>query len=234
MRKILLCLVGFLFVQSALGQKENEVVVGPGKKPSKVFPAEKLYRLPEFQNGYVVTYDGKRSQQLKLNFDLLEGLPLFINEKSDTLFLDEHLAEYVQFGGITYFHETGRNYYELISHAGGVKLGIVKGWRIARIQKLTQEHRVGSGVVDTGRDGANLIYSPDLQRMVRNENTVYERDSSFYFVKPKSGIYKATRKGIVRLFTNQKSKIEDYIDQKSISFDNRQALIELLQFCNNL
>jgi len=228
MRLIIAILVCIHISVFSRAQKVREVTIFPGQDHAKSFPAKDRYKYPEFQDGYVITPDGKRSQRLKLNFDEVAKLPQFINEKRDSLYLDKDLAEYVQIKSTTYFH--AKDYYEIIETSPTIKMAIVRSWRLARIETPYESPRDGQKTKTIARSGSNVIYSPSRGKMVPNENTVYARDSTYYFIDAKGKVQKANRKGIVKLWPAHEAVIESFVEKEQIDFDKEDDLSKLFDF----
>ncbi len=231
--KIILCLL-FIFsmLHYSIGQRKNEVVVKPGNSVAKSIPIRGRYNHDEFKDGYLITEQNKRSKNLKLNFELLTGEPQFIDEKGDTLFLDKHIARQVLIEKTRYLNTT-KGYYELISNHPDFKLAVQRGWSIARYE-TEFTNGIGGKEKNSARDARNAIYSPKFGQMIRNEDTVYERDSSYFFIDAKEKIYKASKSNLVRLFPRHEDKIKNYLDQQTINFKKEEDLIKLSGFCISL
>ena len=234
MKTIVTVVVGLLITVHSFCQKPREVTIRPGQTASSAFPIKDKYRYPNFHDGFLITPEGKKSQPLKLNFNVFSGLPQFINEKGDTLFLDEHIAKYVQIKETTYLHNSSKDYYELILNTVPIRLAIEREWRIARVETVYDGSRGGKESISFSRDTQNAVYSPTLGRMVRNENTVFERDSSYFFIDAKEKIYKANESNLLRLFADHKKQINDRLSQESIDFKKEEELKKLFQFCLSL
>lgn len=218
----------------SFSQETKEVTIRPGQNAAEAFPIKDKYRFPDFQDGFLITPEGKKSQPLKLNFNIFSGLPQFIDKKGDTLFIDEYVAKYVQIKTTTYLHNSTRNYYELILNTEPIKLAIDREWRIARIETLYQDPRSGQETKSLSRDSKNAIYSPKLGRMVQNENTVFKRDSSYFFIDGRGKDYKANESNLMRLFPDHKKQIDERVRQDSIDFKKEEDLRKLLLFCLSL
>jgi hypothetical protein len=230
--KLIATVALFLFISvHSLAQKGKEVTMGPDQEPSKDFPINDRYRFPDFHNGFVITHEGKRSQPLKLNFNLFSGLPQLIDENGDTLFLDEQVAKYIQIKTTTYQHNSSKGYHELILNTEPVKLGIQRVWKIDRIETMYLDPTTGHQTKSLTRDAGNTTYSPRLHRQVRNETRIYARDSSYYFIDVKGRDYKANKSNLLRLFSDHKEKIDEHLKQEPIDFKNEEDLKKVLQFC---
>ncbi len=232
--KTIFILVANIFITTHLfSQQVREVSVGPLQDAQKVFKPNDRYRFQDFKEGYLITPAEKRSQALKLNFNLFSGLPQFIDKKGDTLFLDDEIARYVQMKETTYLNGFSKHYYEVILNAMPVRLAIQREWRLTRVETEFTD-RSGAKAINISRDGKNQIYSPSLGRMVRNENKVYQRDSTYFFVDKNERIYKANENNFTRLFSVHKKQIEGYLKKESIDFKKEEDLIKIFAFVSLL
>lgn len=211
---------------------EQEVSIGPGLDASKAFPIKAKYRFPKFQSGYLTTFEGKRSQNLSLNFNLFSEVPQFIDATGDTLFLDEHLAEFIHIEETTYLN-SGGSYYEIISATGPIKLAVKRKWRVARIvSNNSVGEKVGDAQVNTQERRGTLIFSPALGKMVRNENTVYELGLAYFLVDKNKTVQKANKSGFMKIAKDKKAKLEAFIENERIDFDKEKDLVYLLEMIN--
>lgn len=211
---------------------EQEVSIGPGLDASKAFPIEAKYRFPKFQIGYLITFEGKRSQNLSLNFNLFSEVPQFIDAKGDTLFLDEQLAEFIHIEEKTYFN-SGGSYYEIINDTGPIKLAVKRKWRVARIvSNNSVGERVGDAQVNTQERRGALIFSAALGKMVRNENTVYELGLAYFLVDKSKTVQKANKSGFIKIARDKKAKLDAFIENERIDFDKEKDLVYLVEMIN--
>jgi hypothetical protein len=226
---IILIVIIILSNLYSFGQNANEAVVPPitGK-----FPTDKKYRKPAFENGYLITVLDKRSQNFRLNFDLDAGQPQFINEKGDTLYVDKHLAKYVRINELMYFHDFSDNeYYEILNNSP-IKLAIQRKWRLARYQPVVVQQAKDAGIIVGGTQNtrSNTVYSPVFSKMVRNENTIFKRDSSYFFIDNRNNVHKVNERNLLKIFEKDKSRVNDYLQKESIDFKKEEDLKKVLQF----
>lgn len=229
---VMLLLLSIL-IPSAFSQIPREVTVGPGKDKNKSFPFRDKYRFSSFQDGYFITKEGRKSQKVKFNFNLVSEKPQFIDSKGDTLFLTKETAQLVKMNDVTYFNDAD-TYYEIVLDNSHVKLAIVREWSLRRVETVYNDPRTGASSISLGRSGHNAIYSPEHSRMIRNENNIYNRDSSYYFIGKKGEVFKASQKNFTRLHKRNKLAIESYIDRNDINFKKEEDLKRLIEFSVNI
>ena len=232
-RLSIMLLLVILTANRSFSQKPKEVTIKPGENPGEAFPIKDKYRFREFQDGYIITPEGKRTKPMTLNFNLFSELPQFINEKGDTLFVDEHIVKYVNIKGTLYLRNSSKKYYEIILNSNPVKIATTKYWKMTRIDTPYDHPEGGTETMSISRDMSNQVYSTKHARMIRNEYTVYRRDSSYFFITDKGKVYKATEANLVKLFPDGKKKISEYVSHNHTDFDLEDDLKALFERCIN-
>jgi hypothetical protein len=222
-----------LIAISVLAQKPREVGIGPDEDAAESFPYRDKYMFSEFQSGFLITREGKRSKPLLLNYNVFSGVPQFIGEKGDTLFLDDHVASYVQIKDITFIHEFPKGYYEFVLKTSPVRLAVQRTWKRDRVEPGFDGEGRGAGIeknVSVVRT-QNTIYSKRLGRHVRNETVIFRRDSSYFFVDSKDRIYPSGESNLLKLFEAGRPQIKEWLKQADIDFDNEEDLRKVFEFC---
>ncbi len=233
--KIVISLAATLLIAlPGLSQKTREISVGPEQTAAEAFKARDKYRFEDFQDGYLITRQKKKSQALKLNFNFLIGLPQFINTKGDTMTADPKNADLAYIGKTMFiWNAPEKSYYELLMYHEDIKLAIQRTWKFARTETVYDDPRKGKSINMT-RDPGNMVYSKKLSRMIRNENTVFRRDSSYVYIDGKDETFKANKSNLQKLFPGQKQQIDKYIDDTDVNFKKEEDLKMLFQFCISL
>jgi hypothetical protein len=224
-------LAALLITSICLSQKPKEITVGPGENPGEVFPIKDKYRFENFVAGYIVTPEGKRTKPMKLNFNLFSELPQFIDEKGDTLFVDGHIVKEIYIGNTKYVHNSSKEYYEILANSPSVNLAALKFWKINRVE-TSYEHPVGGGkTTGVSRTPGSQVYSEIHGRMIRDEYTVYRKDSMYYFINTKGKLFKANEDNLLKLFPDRKQQVIDCIKSNSIDLKNENDLKTLFEKC---
>lgn len=229
----MMLLLVILTANKSFSQKPKEVVIKPGDNPGDTFPIKDKYRFQEFQDGYIITPEGKRTRTMRLNFNLFSELPQFIDERGDTLFVDEHIVKYVNIKGTLYMRTSSKKYYEIIFNSNAVKLATTKYWKMTRIDTPYDHPEGGTETMSISRDMSNQVYSNKHAKMIRNEYTVYRKDSMYYFITDKAKVYKATEANLTKLFPGGKKKISEHVSQNRTDFDKEEDLRLLFEGCIN-
>ena len=118
---------GYLFCQDSI------FVINAGVKVNDVIPAEASYHYKDFMSGKVVFRDENVSEG-KLNYSMLMDEMHFINERGDTLAVDnEPTISYVSIDKDTFYFDKG--YFMLIKNYQSIKLCIKQGFRFGDRKK---------------------------------------------------------------------------------------------------
>jgi hypothetical protein len=216
-----------LFPLRHFSQTRKQVTIRPGVGSTLAFPLKEKYRFSEFRNGFLITIDDKKSQSLKFNFNLFLQAPEFIDVKGDTLFMDDQAIKYVQMREVTYYHEFPKAYYEFLLKTEAVTLAIQREWKFIRYDAVTNN---GYGeTIGIARSQSSTIRTSS-GRTYANEASVFEKDSSYFFIDIKNRIYKASAANTIKLFSDYKSEINNFLKQNEINFKNETDLRKLFDF----
>jgi len=211
----------------------QSIMVNAGDDVSKVIPRKEQLRYPEFQDGMCVYPQGKRSGVLKLNYNMLVGAMEFIDPKGDTLFIaeDSNIFRYVQIQRDLYYHDYIQGYFEILTRDASIKLLSQLNWRIVRKESVVNNGYGNSSSV------SNTEYSArrsDINTLVQNENSLFTKEQRFFLLGKKDKIYKATKSGFIKVFSEHKKEIRLYFDEEDIDFLNEEDLRRVLEYCNTL
>jgi hypothetical protein len=230
-RYFLFILLGVCTIGADAQTNEKLVVIPAGIDPAKGFPIADRYRLPQFANGYLITIANKRSQPLKLNFNLFSGNPQFIDDKGDTLFIDKELAKYIQVQGLTYLHEFTSDYYEIVMKTEPVSLAIKREWKIIRREGVSNNGYETIGAIQRvpgsyNAAGTNQGYGNG----VTNETLTFRRDSTYFFIDSKERVYKANDNSLLKIFPHNRVDLQQYFKENDVNFDKEGDIRKVLAF----
>lgn len=218
----------------ALGQAPITLMVKAGEDATKAIPMKEQFRYPSFLPGRLIYPQNKKSEVLRLNYNQLHGAMQFIDPKGDTLFIaeDSNIFKYVHVGPDLYFHDFREGYFEMVTREGKVRLLSQFKWKIIR-KEIVVDNGYG-----TSASVANTEYSSrrsgDIGNFVQNENTLFGKEWAFFLLGPKDKLYKATRSGFLKAFTDYKQEIQLYFKAQDTDFNKEGDLRKLLEFCLNL
>jgi hypothetical protein len=233
-KKVIL-LIGFCTgMHMALCQTPGTILVKAGEDATKVIPMKEQYRYPTFLPGRLIYPQNKKSELLRLNYNQLHGAMQFIDPKGDTLFIaeDSNIFKYVQVGNDLYYHDFREGYFEMLTKEGSVKLLSRYRWKIIR-KEIVVDNGYG-----TSASVANTEYSArrseEINNFVQNENTLFGKDWTFFLLGNKDKLYKATKSGFLKVFSDHKTEIQLYLKEQNTDFNNEADVRALLEFCLNL
>ena len=231
--KTLSLTVLFLVAAPWVSAQSNAVLVKAGDDVSKTIPKKEQLRYPEFQDGQLVYPQGKRSNVIKLNYNLLVGAMQFIDHKGDTLFIpeDSNIFKYVQINRDLYYHDFMQGYFEILTREDPIKLLGQTKWRIVRKEAVVNNGYGNSSSV------SNTEYSSrrsDVNTFVQNENSLFKKELYYFLLGRKDKIYKANKAGFVKAFAEYKKQVRLFFADEEIDFQNEGDLKKLLEFCNTL
>ena len=204
---------------------DSTYVVEPGVYPAKVIPLEKQYQYPQFLAGQIILSTGKKWDVDLLNYNLLYDAIQFINNKGDTVWLDNTIVEYIQIDSDFYFSDLKERYFRLLSIEHPLKLMVKSKWLVARKYPL-QPHW-------------NSIESPQKPMRAADfyfpmEYSVFVKVQYFCFLGPENKLYKTEKHSLAKAFPEKKKVIRKYLKQHKINYSSESDLRELVTFCNAL
>lgn len=211
----------------------QSIMVNAGDDVSKVIPRKEQLRYPEFRDGQCVYPQGKRSEVLKLNYNMLVGAMQFIDPKGDTLFIaeDSNIFRYVQIQRDLYYHDYIQGYFEILTREAPIKLLSQLNWRIVRKESVVNNGYGNSSSVSTTEYSSRRS---DINTLVQNENSLFTKEQRFFLLGKKDKLYKATKSGFIKVFSDYKKEIKLHFDEREIDFQSEEDLRRLLEYCNTL
>jgi hypothetical protein len=210
------------------------ILVKAGQDFTKAIPRSDRYRYAEFMDGQLHFPQGKKSPVLKLNYNLLFSAVQFIDSNGDTLFIaeDSNIFRYVSIANDIFFHDFQYGYFEILTRESQIKLVSQLKWSI------TQKDIVVDNGYGSSSSLSNSVYSTirtsGSNNFIQNENTLFEKETSYHLLDKKYKIHKATKNNIQKIFQEHKPRIQLYLKDNQVDFSNQEDLIKLLGFCNAL
>jgi hypothetical protein len=234
MKKLIPFIMLCLCTQLAFSQTSHSILVKAGEDPAKVIPLKERYRYGEFLEGRFYDPQSKRSQILKLNYNIFFGAMQFINSDGDTLFIaeDSNIFKYVQIQRDLYYHDFREGYFEVLTLEPSIKLLAQLKWKVIR-----KETVVNNGYGSTSSVNGTEYSSRragDIGNFIQNENILFGKDLSYFLLGKKDKIYKANKAGFIKAFSNHKQKIQRFLKEQNVDFLRESDIRKLLEFCNSL
>jgi hypothetical protein len=190
----------------------------------------KMYYYPQFSPGIVKFKTGQSSA--KLNFNLMLQEMQFIDNKGDTLTIDnEQDVEVVTIGKDSFYYNQG--FLKLLSQYGDIKLAVKQKNKIEKNEK--------KGVYGESYSSAAVVsydtYHVDKQSSVKlnsAEGSFGNTELSYYIADQGNNFILANKKNILKLFPKNKKQIEDFVAASNIDFSKEEHLKMLLYFVSQL
>jgi hypothetical protein len=223
-----------LSANSAFAQNFDMWVVKAGANPSWSIPDDVEYKFPEFSNGYIVTHEGKRTQNLTLNFSHLFVAPVMVKAPGDTLTVSPDIVKQVWIGK-TCFALLRDKYYELLTFAEPVKLAKQRYLRIFRT-----EHIDPTGGIATQRSSQYTRGMPapgslnPNSKVTVNAQLSFKFEEDYYFIGPDGKAHSAKESTLLKLYRSKKDEVEAFIANSKTDFNNESDLIKLVEYCQTL
>ena len=223
----------FLTVSHVIFSQAPLVKVRAGEDPLPFFPVSERYRYKEFYPGFFFDADGKPLSAQKLNFQLISGDLVSIEENGDTVTVNnkDHIYPNVQIRADFFVHTKDKDeYYHVLSKSETVKLVSKLRWMIIRREEVDNAGYAGEtqGLV---RSTPSQRRDPTTNKMIKNENLVYSKIMSFYIMNSDTNIKFATQASFIDSFPDYKKEIKTFVKENSTDFLNLTDLKKLFGYC---
>lgn len=223
-------LIAFMACSSLLAQKKTSVTVRAGDNIMDVLPRNEIFFYPEFTTVQVFLRDGTVSQ-VQANYNRLVDEIHFINEKGDTLALDnENNLKFVTVVNDTFFYDDG--YLRIISSGKAVKLAVREIWIISETRQL--------GAYGSTNNSVRMISFRSMHEggrlydLIVNEDVVLKKTTKYYFADSFNQFVPASKSNLLMLVPNEERRISTYLKENRINFNNRADLEKTVQFIEQL
>ena len=229
--KTILTLVLCLCMLSAFSQT---ILVKAGQDYTKTIPKSDQYLYQEFMDGQLHYPQGKKSTVLKLNYNVIFAAVQFIDSNGDTLFIaeDSNIFKYVSIKNNLFFHDYQQGYFEILTKEPAVKLVSQLKWNIIR-KDVMINNGYGPSLSMSNSDYSTVRMS-GANNFIQNDNTYFEKETSYYFLDKKYRIHKATKNNVLKIFQDHKDDVQLFLKNNTVDFSSQEDLKRLLDFCNML
>ena len=179
-----------------------------------------IFKYPQFQNGKVYFRNGDVSAA-KLNYNFLLQAIEFITEKGDTLALaNEATVKIINIGSDTFFYSTTIGYIQQAADYSFTKL-------LLKQSITSDEKKIGAYGIPSSTHG---IESKDTYvesvsyKLSKNEDVVLTKRKKYYFSDANFNLYPVNNKNILKVFQEQRGKIDTYFRSNKIDFNSEDDL----------
>jgi hypothetical protein len=221
--KLIYAIIIFLVSPGNSVAQDTVITIKAGEEVSALY--EHIYKYPLFSAGTVYFNDGTIARS-KMNLNLLLEVMQFINDKGDTLALDdENTIKHITVGADTFFFQEG--YLQLVSTYG--KTELVTRQKI----KFLNEKNIGAYGISTAThtiDNYNTLRAFGTYSLKLNKDLIYSKEKKFFFSKGNDGFILANKKNILRMFSSKKSLVEKYLEEQKLDFNNEEDLKNLFAY----
>lgn len=224
--KLISAILIFIFSAGRSTAQDSVITIKAGEDVSALY--KHIYKYPVFTTGTVYFNDGTIARS-KMNFNLLLEAMQFINNKGDTLALDdENTIRQITVGADTFFFHEG--YLQLVSTYGKTEL-------VARQKiKFLNEKNIGAYGLSTAThtiDNYNTLRAFGTYSLKLNKDLLYSKEKRYYFNKGDHVFIAANKKNILKKFSDKEKLIENYLENYAVNYNNEEDLKNLFRYIAN-
>ena len=198
------------------------MIVRAGDDPADVLPFSYRYLNKDYKDGYLAFQLGVKSGVYKFNFDLLSGKLTFINEKKDTMVVQEDVTvKYLHLGKDVYYHDVTQGFFKILS----------KDTLCMLTSHIEFTHYVPTNVgYGTVKHKTTAIATAS-----RGQEQTFERTLKFHLIDRRGSISSfADKTTFLKMFHTDEDNIKTFIKENKISFRDEKDLVRLFEYCHSL
>ncbi len=190
------------------------------------------YLYPTFAVSKVVI-KGKVAGTLRVNYHLLFGDIVFIDQKKDTLVLSDNPAiEFIQMPDHLFYHHKREGFFEMIApQDNDVWLVARRTTKIIKTEPIAQNAALsGRGNVPADTTQYHVAYKHrDASKLLLD--VTFEQMTLYFLLDKDKTVIKANRNGFLKVFGRKNDALKDYITASNPDFDQKEDLIKLYEYC---
>jgi hypothetical protein len=227
--KALIFLTGFFLVCSynLFCQASNSIVIKPGDDLTEAYHF--IYKYPVFKYGKIYFRNGD-SSAAKLNYDYLRQAIQFIDQKKDTLAIDnEGTIKFISIDEDTFLYKINKGYLEQIGDYSVTKL-------LLKENIVSSEEKIGAFGIPSSThdiDTKSDVISVNSYLLTINSNVTLTKNKQYYF-SDHFTVLPVNNKNIMRVFAKQKMKIEDYLQSNNTNFTKEDDLKKFFNYVKTI
>lgn len=230
MSKFLLAFITILVNIQIAAQTKKTFTVNAGQKVVEAIPVNELYSHPEFTLGTVQLKDASEAV-VKLNYNKVFGEIQYIDpETGDTLSLaEEKNIKFVAIEKDTfYFDEV---WLQFVSGNSTLKMAKKKLLEMTNKEKLGAMEVPGFGSIETY---TKFTGSQHMKDLVAKEKLTFSEHVTYYFGDRFNRFSKASKKGLLKMYSKKEKVLENWLDDNKIDFSNENDLAKLFIYLQTL
>lgn len=230
MKRISMLLIALSTAACLNAQLTQRFVVKAGDNVAEVISPNGFYRLPQFAEGVFTLKSGLKSRAL-FNYHIGNGEIEYINQKGDTMAIGvpDDIVNITISDNVQYIY-SNKSYVEILGVAESARLG--KKIRVI----LENDKKGGYGESAPASNQVSMRnFSLGSGIFHLNHDIAIVKSTSYYWVDPNNNLQPVTKKSSIKLVAKDKqSKLEAFIDENKINFNNEDDLRKLLLFSDTL
>lgn len=230
MSKILLAFMAILLSVQITAQTKKTFTVNAGQKVVDAIPVNEIYAYPEFTLGTVQLKDASEAV-VKLNYNSVFGEMQFIDPKNgDTLSLSEEKnIKFVAIEKDTFYFDEA--WLQFVSGNSVLKIAKKKLLEMTNKEKLGAMEVPGFGAIETY---TKFTGSQHMKDLVAKEKLTFAEHTSYYLGDRFNHFSKATRKGLLKMYSKNEKEVEKWLDENKIDFSKEEDLKKLFVYLQTL
>ncbi len=227
MRVLLLFVLAYCCRSNA---QDSSIVIKAGTRFNESVSMRDLYQYPEFVYSKVFTKSGD-STSAKLNYNRLFDEMQFIDFKGDTLSIaNGAMLRLIRINEDVFYYDNG--YVRLIKDTNGIKLASKETLKVSGKTKIGAYDMANpTSAIDSY--GA-LIDQRGVYKLVPREDILLAKKTEYYFGDKYNRFVWATRKNLLRQFSDQSGTLNAYLKENNVNLNSREDLEKLLRFLARL
>jgi len=222
------CICMALLAVAVTAQRPKTYTVPAGVEVKEIVPANEIFQYPQFVQGLVIFKDGT-SAPGRLNYNRLIAEIQFIDPKGDTLSLaNEQMIRTAIIGTDTFYYNDG--YVRQLAGGSRVKIGE----RIAFKEYIQKPGAYGLSSATTATNNLSVLLNRRSVDLNVSQELVLVKNIN-YLIGDKYNAFVAAEKNVIlKMFPDNRSAIEDFIEKNKISFIKPDHMVQLGKFLDTL
>jgi hypothetical protein len=206
--------------------QKNRWTVKAGQSIEQVLGDSNIFRYPQFMPG-VIHYKNETVSHASFNLNNITGELLYIAPSKDTLAVgNETSINYVTIQADTFYFD--KVFIEAIHGNTIAKLGKIEILKMGNIEK---EGAYGQMSSTASIESVEAYYSgSQTYKLVAKSTITLEKRTVFFIGDNNNNFLPASKKNIIKMFSDKKSAVESFIKENKIAFSNEDDLVKLIDF----
>lgn len=207
-------------IDSLLQLSTPYFVLPANKQLRQVSWYNSIYIFPAFANGRITFATGySPPDQVRMNYNLYFAQIDYINADGDTLQIKPSKElKLVTLNDRVFYYDIKIGFMEVLQQLP-VALAVQEFLFMERYEYMP---------------GRKIAAGPDVRGATSDYDRFYIKMSKYYLIDKDNKVYKAELSSLYTIFRDHKKKIKGYMDEHHVDFDDREDLIDLMKFCNDL